>query len=124
MRQVPLGRRNLFSERRRAFLGIAGVAVAFLLIIALDGIVNGATRQLTSYIDTSPATVFVAQRGVTNMHMASSPVPLSDLEAVRSVPGVDSAAPILYAPDTLSSGQQRQLSYVVGYDRGAQRGPE
>lgn len=123
MRQVPIARKNLFGERRRAVLGIAAVAVAFLLIIALDGIVAGATRQLTSYIDTSLATVFVAQPGVSNMHMATSALPLTEVAAVRAVPGVSWASPILYAPGTLTHGREQQVAYVVGYVPGAAGGP-
>ncbi len=41
---VPVGRRNLFSDRRRAVLGISGVAVALLMILMLGGVVNGAMR--------------------------------------------------------------------------------
>ncbi len=123
MRGVPVGRRNLFVERRRAVLGIAGVAVTFLMILVLDGIVNGATRELTRYIDTSPAGVFVAQRGVTNMHMASSSVPLGDVERIRALPGVTWADPILYAPDALATDGGEQLTYVVGYVPGGRGGP-
>jgi putative ABC transport system permease protein len=123
MTGVPVGRRNLFAERRRAALGIAGVAVAFLLILILDGVVNGATRQLTRYIDTSPAAVFVAQHGVTNMHMASSALPLTDVEEIRAFPGVTWADPILYAPDALASHDGRELAYVVGYRPNGHGGP-
>lgn len=41
VRAVPIGRRNLFSDRRRAILGVAGVGVALLLVLALDGIFAG-----------------------------------------------------------------------------------
>lgn len=123
MSGVPIGRRNLFSDRRRAILAVSGVAVTFLMVILLDGIVNGATRQLTRYIDTSPASVFVAQRGVTNMHMASSSISLSGLDRIKTVPGVAWADPILYAPDSLASGASRQLAYVIGYVPGHRGGP-
>ena len=123
MRGVPVGRRNLFVERRRAVLGIAGVAVTFLMILVLDGIVNGATRELTRYIDTSPAGVFVAQRGVTNMHMASSSVPLADVGRIRALPGVTWADPILYAPDALATAGGEQLTYVIGYLPDGRGGP-
>lgn len=123
MGRVPVGRRNLFSERRRAALGIAGVSVALLLVVILDGIVNGAIRDTTRYIDTSPAGVFVAQRGVTNMHMASSSLPLSDVEEIRGLPGVAWADPILYAPDSLATADGRQLAYVIGYVPGGRGGP-
>lgn len=123
MAGVAVGRRNLFVERRRATLAIAGVAVAFLMVILLDGIVNGGTRELTRYIDTSPADVFVAQRGVTNMHMATSSLPLSEVGEIRAVPGVEWADPILYAPDALATPSGRQLTYVIGYVPGGRGGP-
>lgn len=123
MNGVPIGRRNLFSDRRRAVLGIAGVGVALLLVLLLGGIVDGAMRQVTRYIDTSPAGVFVAQRGVTNMHMASSAVPLADVKEIRALPGVRWADPILYLPDALATPQERQIAYVVGYVPGGQGGP-
>ena len=87
MRRVPIGRRNLFADRRRALLGVAGLASALLLVLALDGIFAGAMRGVTRYIDTSPADVFVAQQGVRNMHMASSFVPLDALDDIRALPG-------------------------------------
>jgi putative ABC transport system permease protein len=123
MTRVPIGRRNLFAERRRAILGIAGVAVSLLMILVLDGIVDGATRQLTRYIDTSPASVFVAQPGVTNMHMASSSLPLADVAIIRALPGVSWADPILYTPDALAGTRGRQLTYVIGYLPGRRGGP-
>lgn len=104
-------------------LAIAGVAVTFLMVILLGGIVNGATRELTRYIDTSPAGVFVAQQGVTNMHMASSSIPLSKVQTIRAIPGMAWADPILYAPDALATPAGRQLTYVIGYVPGERGGP-
>ncbi len=120
---VPVGRRNLFAEGRRAFLGIAGISVAVLMVLALDGIFAGVMRDVTRYIDRSPADVFVAQRGVRNMHMASSAVPLVALDRVRRLPGVRWAEPILYDSDALRAGDRRQLAYVLGYVRGGRGGP-
>ncbi|MFA5786092.1 MAG: ABC transporter permease [Actinomycetota bacterium] len=124
MRGVPVGRRNLLSEWRRAFLGIAGVATAILLVLALDGLFAGAMNQITRIIDTSPADVFVAQRGVRNMHMATSAIPASEVEAIRRMPGVRWADPILYDTDAVvGKTAARQLSYVIGYLPGRAGGP-
>ena len=120
---VPIGRRNLFSDRRRAALGITGVGVALLMVLMLAAIVSGAMRQVTRYIDTSPADVFVAQHGVTNMHMASSVIPLADVRRIRALPGVTWAGPILYVPDALATPRGRQVTYVVGYVPGQRGGP-
>lgn len=123
MTYVPVGRRSLFAEPRRAVLGIAGVTVALLLMLTLDGIFAGATRQLTRYIDSSPADVFVSQSGVRTMHMSSSSVPLSAVQAVRRVQGVAWAEPILYQSGALTARGARQLAYIVGYPPGSRAGP-
>lgn len=120
---VAMGRKNLFSEPRRAALGIVGAAVALLMVLAIEGIYAGAVRQLTRYIDTSPAAIFVAQRGVRNMHMASSSLPLSQVDRIRGLPGVDWVDPILYAPADLATIRGEQLSYVIGYEPGRPGGP-
>lgn len=120
---VPIGRRNLFSERRRAILGIAGVGVALLLVLALDGIFAGSMRQLSRYIDTSPADVFASQRGVRTMHMSSSSLRLAAVDEIRELPGVRWADPILFASDALEASSARQLSYIFGYVPGHRGGP-
>jgi len=120
---VPVGRKNLFSEPRRAVLGVGGVAVALLLVLMLGGIVDGAIREVTAYIDTSPADVFVAQAGVRNMHMASSTIPIVDLQTIRGLPGVSWADPILYAPDAVSTASGRRIAYVIGFVSGGRGGP-
>lgn len=121
--RVAVGRRNLFSERRPGLLGVAGTAAALLLVLAIGAMFDGAMRQITRYIDIQPAQVFVAQPGVRNLHMSSSSVPLSAVEEIRSVPGVESVAPILFAQDGLETGTGRRLAYVIGYEPGRAGGP-
>lgn len=123
MRGVAVGRKSLFADRRRAMLGVTGLAAALLLVLALDGIFAGATRGVTRYIDASSADVFVAQRGVRNMHMTASSVPLEALDEVRRLPGVLWAEPIALASDSLEAGSERQLAYVIGYEAGHPGGP-
>ena len=120
---APVGRRNLFSERRRAFLGIAGVSVAMLMVIALDGIFAGAMREVTRYIDSSEADVFVSQRGVRTIHMSSSSIPLAAVDRIRGLPGVRWDDPILYDSGALMSLDERVLTYLIGYVPGRPGGP-
>lgn len=60
---VPVGRRLLFVERRRATLTVLGVATSLLLVLVLGGIFAGAVEQVTRYIRTSPADIFISQAG-------------------------------------------------------------
>ena len=123
-RRVPLARRALFQDRRRAILASGGVAAALLLVLLLDGIVAGGMRQVTAYLRSSPADVIVAQDGVRTMHMSVSALPADTVAAVRSVDGVAWAEGLQYASSTVTASGGRQLSYVFGYDPAGRLGPE
>ena len=121
---VPVARRMLFTDRRRALLGVAGVAIALVMALTLDGIFVGTTRQVSRYIDTSPADVFVSQEGVRTIHMAISVVPAAAADNIRTLPGVDWAEPILFSSDALRVPGGRRPSYVIGYQPGGRGGPQ
>lgn len=121
--RVPVARRALFQDRRRAGLAAGGVAAALLLVLMLQGIFDGSIRQVTSYLRQSPAAVFVSEKNVRTMHMSVSTVSPATPAAVERVPGVAWAEGIRYATTFLvapDGGQQ--LSYVIGYDTATGRG--
>lgn len=116
-RRVPLARRALFQDRRRAALAAGGVAAALLLGLLLQGIFDGAMRQVTAYLRASPADVIVSQRDVRTMHMSISALPPETVATVQGVDGVAWAEAIRYTTTFLVAGDGRQqLSYVIGYD--------
>jgi putative ABC transport system permease protein len=119
---VPVGRRFLFADRRRATLTVLGVAASLLLVLVLDGIFAGAVDRVTYYIRTSPADVFISQAGVRTMHMSASALPADTLGRVAQVPGVAWSAPIAFASGSVAGPQGRQLSYLIGYDTRTGRG--
>ena len=119
---VPVGRRFLFADKRRATLTVLGVAASLLLVLVLDGIFAGAVDRVTYYIRTSPADVFVSQAGVRTMHMSASTLPADVPDRVAQVPGVAWAASIAFASGSVAGPQGRQLTYLIGYDTRTGRG--
>ena len=115
---VPVARRQFFHRKGRAAAGVAGIATALLLVLALEAIFAGMEQRLTAYIDGTRADVIVAQRGVQTMHMTESALPGRDAAAIASVPGVAGARPIVYVPATIERGQRRGLVYLIGDDTG------
>jgi putative ABC transport system permease protein len=109
-----LAYRNLFQNKARLVVSVGGVALALMLILALDAIFAGVERQITAYINNAGADVFVSQSGVLNLHMASSALPADAVEQVEAVPGVQSATPILYLTNMVVIGQERNLAYIIG----------
>lgn len=119
---LRLALRNLFQSRVRLGASAGGVALALLLILALDAVVAGMERQLTVYIDSSRADIIVAQEGVRNMHMASSAMKRSVRSRVRAIPGVAAVTSIQYATNMITVGEHRHLAYIIGLPRDAAMG--
>ena len=116
--KVAVARRQLLFRKGRTAAGIAGIATALLLVLALKAIFAGMEQRLTAYIDGSRADVIVAQAGVQTMHMTESALPERSARAIASLPGVAAAKPILYVPATIESGEKRGLVYLIGDDTG------
>jgi putative ABC transport system permease protein len=123
--EVPVGRRLLFAERRRATLTVLGVATSLLLVLVLAGVFAGAVDRVTHYIRTSPADVFVSQGGVRTMHMSASVLPPRTAASAGAVPGVAWAASIGFTSGSVAGPRGRQLTYLIGYDtRTGHGGPD
>ena len=116
---VPLARRQLLARKGRTLAGLLGIALALLLVLALNAILAGAEERLTGYIDRSGADVVVAQEGVRTMHMTESALPEQTANAVAAVPGVARTTPIVYVPTMLERGERRALVYLIGENRSA-----
>lgn len=108
--------RNLSQSRIQFLMGVGGVALALLLMLALDALLAGSEADLIAYILQSGADVFVAQEGVKNMHMAASSITRHDVRRAARIEGVSSASPILYTTSVIETGQADVLSYIIGFD--------
>jgi putative ABC transport system permease protein len=113
---LELAWRNLSQSRTQFFLGVGGVALALLLMLALDALLAGSEKDLVAYIEQSGADIFVSQEGVKNMHMAASAITRRAMEIAGHADGVVSASPIVYTTGIVKTGQEEVLSYIIGYD--------
>ncbi len=121
--RVPLARKNLFQDRRRAVLAVGGVAASLVLVLVLDGVSAGAMHQVNAYMRNSPADVFVAQQDVRTMHMTQSALPPETVDRVAAVEGVVWAEGLRYTTSILEAEAGGQLTtYVLGYDTTTGRG--
>lgn len=119
---LRLGWRNLTQERLRMGIGVAGVALAVLLILLVNGIYTGAEESMVTYIDRQPASLWLMQLGVENMHMAYSMLPAGLVEKVKQVPGVEDAAGVLYFATNVQVGDTPIPSYIFGIEPGQSLG--
>lgn len=108
--------KSLYKEKTKLALSVLGVAFAIVLILVIDGIYAGISRKMTVYIDTNKADVFVMQKGVKNMHMARSYLPVKLAAALEKIDGVQEVAYINYGNLTTKLHDKRLFSYLIGFD--------
>jgi len=120
---MQLARRNLFQDKTRLALSVGGVALAVMLILLLNGFLTGMNRQITSYLDHSPGSLIVAQKGVSNLLGATSLLPPGAAGKVEAVNGVGKVASILSQFVILDLQGKKQPAYMIGYEPEQGGGP-
>lgn len=114
--------KELLRARMRVLGSIVAVGAAFALVIIFRAVWEGETRQLAVYLEEAGADVWVMQRHVSNMHMASSFISEGKRVELGRVEGVGSVDGILYLNTMVEAGGRQWFSYVVGIDEADQPG--
>ena len=113
---------NLVQNKTRLLISVGGVGLALTLVLFFGAVFTGAEGRLTVYIDHAGADVWVSQEGVRTMHMSESALPVSVVDEVKAVPGVEEAVPILYTEGMIEANSQENIVYVFGVPRDAPLG--
>jgi putative ABC transport system permease protein len=106
--------RSVLAEPVALIISVAAIASALLLVLLFEAVYAGESEQIVAYVDHSEADIWVMQRGVSNMHMATSYLSDWKVNQVRDVQGVAEVDAILYLNTVIETGGQRWFSYVVG----------
>ncbi len=106
--------KTLWRQKGSVVSSSTGVAFAFVLVVVMDAAFVGESNQIVSYIRNSNPDVWVMQKGVSNMHMATSFVWDWKAKRIAELPGVKKATPILYVNTVIKSGGRNWFAYVIG----------
>ncbi len=121
--RVPLARRNLFAEPRRLAASAAGVGMAIMLILLLDGLWAGIEANITTYEDNVGADLYVAQPGTQNFFGAISVLPADTVDTARADPAVDWAVAVRGYFSIVELHDTKVPTYVIGSTPGERGGP-
>ncbi len=114
--RVPLGLRTLLHDWLRLGIAVGGVGFAILLVLLLQGVMDGTVAKSTTYIDHVGADVFLARSGVNNMAIASSVLPEEVVARVAAADGVEEAAGITRFPVIVNAEGRNRPADLVGYE--------
>ncbi len=118
-----LASRNLFYHKGRLLLSVIGVALALTLVILLDGLLKGTSKQVTAYLDHTPGSLVLLQEGANSLAAASSLLPKGSSSLAREVAGVARVIPVLSQTAYLDLGGKKIFTFLMGYDPNQGGGP-
>ena len=118
-----LARRNLFRDRTRFALSVLGVAASVGLILLLSGYRSGVYQQATAYLQNTPGSVVVAERGIRDFLGTTSVLPPGVQEATRRIPGVDRVIPVVSQFVIFERHDRKDGFFLIGYQPTEGGGP-
>jgi putative ABC transport system permease protein len=121
--RVPLVRRNLLADWRRLVVSAAGVGLAIMLMLLLDGLWSGIKANVTAYQDNTGADLYVAQPGTRGFLGAGSAIPVDTVDTVEADPAVDWAVAVRGFYAIVDLHQRKDAVYIVGSKPGERGGP-
>lgn len=106
--------KTLLFEPIRLIASALAVAVSFILVIFFSAVFEGESNQMVVYLEKMEADVWVMQKGVSNMHMASSMMWDWKAGRIEQIPGVKAISAILYLNGPVKIGGKDWFSYIIG----------
>lgn len=91
---VPVARRNLFAEKGRFAISVAGVGFAVLLIMTVLALYRGWSRT-GQIFEEMPGQLWIVQQGTSDPFHSVSLLERRDLEVASAIPGVEVVVPVL-----------------------------
>lgn len=90
---ITLILKNLWRNKGRTTLTLVGISIGIATIISLGVVADGLTRSFSAVMNTGRADFTVAQANASDL--AFSAIDVKRLDAIRSLPGVQSVQPVL-----------------------------
>lgn len=108
--------RNLLGERGRLAITIGGVAFSVVLILVLVGLYRGWQAQMTRFLGSLDADLWVGQQGSRDMSHAVSLLPTTVNQQLTTISGVESVTPFIGRQVNFETKKGEAILMLVGVD--------
>ena len=112
---VPVARRNLFAEKARFAISVAGVAFAVMLILIVLALYRG-WSQTGGTFQQLPGQLWVVQQGTTDPFHSSSLVEASEIQQLSALEGITAVVPVLSRQMNFRAGDSEEEARLMALD--------
>ncbi len=103
--------RDLQWRRRRFLIAIISTAFVFAMTLVLTGLANGFRVEAQNTVNSFGIDYFLIQDGAAGPFLGSSPFSQTEVKRAQRLPGVQAAAPLVYAGTTaMDNGTPRTMN--------------
>lgn len=115
-----IARKDLFTDKTRMLISVVGVALSVTLMMVLWSLYQGWNHEITAYVSSVDADLWVAPQGVGTLAAGVPVLPDALAAQIEGVPGVTSATPLLVRENLLGvgDGTKKAAALIVGYPTG------
>src|SRR6478672_7632380 len=112
--------RDMQWRKRRFVIAVLSTAIIFAMTLVLTGLANGFRTEAQRTVDSLGIDVFLVKDGASGPFVGATPFAPVDLQRIASAPGVQAAAPLVYAGGTVTLGDSTRNADLFG---APERGP-
>jgi putative ABC transport system permease protein len=112
--------RDMQWRKRRFVIAVLSTAIIFAMTLVLTGLANGFRVEAERTVDSLGVDVFLVKAGASGPFVGATPFAPVDLRRIAATPGVDVAAPLVYAGGTVTLGDATRNADLFG---APERGP-
>ncbi len=112
--------RDMQWRKRRFVIAILSTAIIFAMTLVLTGLANGFRAEAQRTVDALGVDVFLVKDGASGPFVGATPFAPADLRRIAAAPGVQAAAPLVYAGGTVTLGEATRNADLFG---APERGP-
>ncbi len=116
MHTWTIATRNLLGERGRLIITVGGVAFSVVLILVLVGLYQGWKTQMTRFLGSLDADLWVGQQGSRDMSHAVSLLPATIKQRLTTINGVQSVTPFLGRQVNFTTKKGEAIVMLAGID--------
>src|SRR3954465_3304945 len=89
--------RDMQWRKRRFVIAVLSTAIIFAMTLVLTGLANGFRAEAQRTVDSLGVDVFLVKDGASGPFVGATPFAPIDLRRIATSPGVQAAAPLVYA---------------------------
>ena len=106
--------RDMQWRKRRFIIAVLSTAIIFAMTLVLTGLANGFRVEAEHTVNSLGVDTFLVKAGASGPFVGATPFAPTEFHQIATAPGVQAAAPLVYAGGTITEGDSTRNANLFG----------